>query len=1133
MSNRLAIILFLFVLSLSAFATAQEQQLKLDYSKQFEVVLEDNQYVIYVVGPARFSTDSALIYCDSAVWRKGQNVRLNGRVKIDDPKYSIRADSVYYNVIENTSLALGQHVEIWSYEDSIYASGKQAFYDRKSEFFYMEERPILYIGYPDSATMVEVIADNIEYKSTEERAEAIGNVDISSKDVRTHSDCALLHLDDNTLDLFENPTAQRGNSTIKGNLISIYFDNRVLDRIDVIDSAEGEFIEPIDSTNTMFDRSKLTGNRLIFYFKHGQLDNILCYGQAYSWYYPSSRGGTEFHQNSVSGDTIRFVVQNESLEEVDVIGGGIGSYYKGERKLVDSVATEKIDTIDYNAQKIVYDLKDSLITLNTVGHVNSAGVSLDAHLIVFDTDQRLIEAFSASVDTIDQSAYTESFTDKFQPNNIPVRLKDRGDEIYGDYLIYSIDTEKGRIVQSKSNYREGLYYGEKLYREDEKIFYVADGRYTTCDAEEPHFHFHSNNMKLIEGEKLIAKPVVFYIERIPILAIPYYVFPLDRGRHSGFLPFTFGQFERGDRYIKNVGYYWAASDYWDWEGSVDYHELNQNVIFNSRVNFNKRYTLSGYVSGSYLRDTDYDDFTSQETKRNRYTLAGSYNHTITPSFSVRANGSYISDKTYNSDFSLNADDLLERDIKSQASFSKRFGKSTSLTGNVTHTQNLDLETRTDYLPNLSLSLPTIWLFGSGSTNADGKTEQKWYNRFTVRYSPRLVNYSSRVTNDSLILVDVDSVTVDTTEVTWRSRKKYTKIDHNPSLNLPQVKLGPYMNIVPSVRYSETWIKVHETDQSLAAGIDAGETYRTYSWGASVSANTTLYGTVYPNLFGLVGLRHTINPSFTYSYTPDIDRHPAVRSFVGGAAGSTKSQRLGVSLSQTFQAKVKRGEIEKNVELLSLLSSFSHDLENDIRPYSNLSTTFNSQALGRIRFSGRMTHSFYKPNTNDLEFWSPTLLDFYVDANVTIAGKTFLFDEQVSRQTILDSARIEDPTAPQPMSAAPGSPGGETGWSVTARYSFSESGLTTNYLKRTFLDLGLRFKLTPTTSISYSQYYDIGRQLTIRNSVNIVKTIHCWTGSLYWVPIGSNRGFGFKLYVTSIPEIKLDNKHDSFLQSVRR
>ena len=80
------------------------------------------------------------------------------------------------------------------------------------------------------------------------------------------------------------------------------------------------------------------------------------------------------------------------------------------------------------------------------------------------------------------------------------------------------------------------------------------------------------NMKMIENDKLIARPVVFHVEQIPILALPFYIFPLKKGRHSGFLPFSFGKFEKGERFVRNVGYYWAASEYFDLMSAMDYFE---------------------------------------------------------------------------------------------------------------------------------------------------------------------------------------------------------------------------------------------------------------------------------------------------------------------------------------------------------------------------------------------------------------------------------------------------------------------------------------------------------------------------------------------------------------------------------
>jgi len=1142
--TRRSLISILLLLALAAHVEGEkkQQRLFLDHADQFEVVLTDDNYVTWVTGNVVFTTETGNIRCDSARWVKGENARLNGHVVIDEEEYRIRSDSAFYDVQTEEALALGSRVELWSYDDSLFAVGEHAFYSRRDEYFIMEKRPVLYINYPDSARMIEVIADEIEHDARSGNAQAIGDVTISSDEFSSHSGCAMVNTDTDQLDLFEEPAARRGQSEITGKLISVYYDSQNIRQIDIIDSAHAVFKEPIDTTETDFDESILSGRRIIMNFVQGEIDNVLCYGQAYSWYYPSPRGGTQIDENTASGDTIRFDIDQEQLKVVYIIGGAVGRYLTGDLKMVDSLVVRQVDTVDYFGHYIEYDLVDSLITLRQAARVESGAVSLGAQEVLFDTKEKTVEAYSAFAGK-DTTTSPYDVSADLQPNTIPVILRDRNEEVYGDYLLYSIDTEKGRIIQSKSNYETGFYYGKKLYREQKDIFYVDQGRYTTCDADEPHFHFYSSNMKLIEGDKLIARPVVFYVERIPVFALPYYVFPLKRGRHSGFLPFTFGQFEQGNRYVKGVGYYWAASEYWDWRGSVDYYETARTLTFKSRVNFKQRYVLDGYLTGDYTRETGFNSVVAEETTEPRWAIKSAYNHNITPSLSIKASGDFQSDKSYYSDYSQNLVERINRNTKSQLSFTKKFGTSASLSGNFVHDVDLDRETRTDQMPNLNLSLPTLWPFGSGQKNEQGQLEQKWYQKITFRYSPGMNNYSSRITVDSVFEVGVDttitydSITMlyDTTitvledTVSYRSRKKYTKINHSPALNLPNIKLGSYLNIIPRFSYSETWIKVYETDQSLAADVDAGTTYRTYSYSPSVSANTQLYGTVYPNMYGLVGLRHVVTPSVSYSYSPEINRHPEVRSFVGGGAGSSERSAISVSLNQLIQAKYLKNDIPVNKDLLSIRSGFSYNFLEDDTPYSNLSTSLQSSALPLISsLSASMTHSLYDPDTQELDFWSPALLSFRLNARLSLGGQNFFFDDPQDPMPFgTDSASQLSPTVPRPS----GSSG--RGWNFSADYSYSESGRGSSWYKSSFINFSLNFNLTPTTSIRYTQRYSFDRKKTISNSVNIVRKIHCWTGSLYWVPVGSNRGFGFKLYVTALPEIKIDNNYAGFTRTLQQ
>lgn len=1149
---------FILVLLITAGPAAAQtfEQFQIQHADKWEVIFTPPPETHYVSGNVIFQTESGLIYCDSAVWQKGETVILRGRVIVDDAEYYLVADSVRYNLSNDQATAMGDYVELWAKTDSLFAVGTQAYFDRDGDFFEMDNRPTLYLNYPDSATMIEVIGDHVEYDKPSGIAQASGNVNITSQEMTSTSGCAIMDRNKNVLDLWEDPVAKREQSIISGSLISIYMSGEAIERIDVIDSARGEFNEPVDTVENYVDQSILTGDRLIFDFAFGQLYQITAWGEAYSWYYPSARGKAETTENTVSGDTILFSVLEEKLQEVDVIGGAIGSYQKGEDLLVDSTIVTVVDTIDYNGRWINYNLADSLITLRSAAHVESDNVVLDAHEIQFKTDEKMIRAYSAELlsDSLGED-YVRPYTDQFQPHAIPVQLKDGEEILYGDYLEYSIETEKGRILKSKSSYETGFYYGSRVFRSTKDIFYVEDGRYTTCDADEPHFHFYSNNMKLIEDDKLMARPVVFYLGRMPLLALPYYVFPLKKGRHSGILPFTFGNFEQGDRYVSNLGYYWAASEYWDWQGSFDYFERDQTIRLNSQVRWAKRYAFNGNFLVNYARETNYSPASTfsnppslgGESERIRWAMQGAHSQEVTPSFRFSADGQYQSDNTYYNDFSVDLEDRLNRNTRSQLTFSKRFGSRTSLSGSATHDVDLDAESRTDYLPRLNLTLPPWNPFGQGSMNDEGQLDRSWYNNIVATYRPDLVNFSSRITEDSLFppvyqvdtipdtvfagdtvvsITDViDSTVIDQDTLSLRSRKEYTRVNHSMSLTAP-VDIARYFIFRPTLSYNETWFKIWETDQSREAGINTEQTYRTYSYSFGASLQTALYGTIYPNAFGLLGLRQVVTPSLSYRYSPESNRHPEIRSYAGGGAGTARtSSAMSAGLSHVYQAKVRQGEDgERNLELISFNHSFSYDFEQPDRPFSNLNTSFRSSVLPNINFYGSMVHSLYEPGTDNESFFSPYLESFNFSTSWSLSGGKSIFDTRSEPlgQGVDSASQLSNPTLPQSSQGQ--------GWRMAISYDFSQSGRGTAFRKQAFAKLNLSFFLTPTTSVSYSHYYDFARHKTVNSQINIVKNLHCWTGTFYWVPTGSNRGYGFRLYVTAIPSLKIENSQNPLSSS---
>jgi len=1076
--SRLLYLTVLFLLSfISQQSDADDNTLYLESYRTYEFMKGiETDTILVTKGIFRIGATS--LVADSTFWLKGRSVILIGRVNVWDTLYAIYGDTVIYDLKARTADANGDSVTVSSIKDSILAVGTNAWFSRDSSLFRMHNRPTVYLNYKDTSNQIQIDADRVAVNSIDKIGYADGNVIINRSDIQSFSGRAIMYIDDDNLMLLEYPSARRRDSKIKGDTLIISSEQSQLKQIHVFGNSEGDFKEPSNADTTLFDLSELRATEIEFNLDDGQLNNIVAIDQAYSFYSPASKDSSMVDKNNVSGDTIKLFMENENLQHVEVIGGAEGEYLSGKYKYKDTITTYIEDTVSYSGDYISYSLNDSTIRLTANAHVENKSVSLSAHRINYLTSGKIVTAYDDSLMVDSNYQY------------VPVILQDGSEQIIGSYLEYSMETERGLIHKSKSEYDQAFYRGGELYRKEENIYFVDNGTYTGCDQEEPHFHFRSKKMKMIRDDKFIARPVVFYIEKLPLFIIPYYIFPVEKARHSGFLSFKFGNFERGNRYISNVGYYWAASDYWDILGAIDYYE-ESGFTYRSQLRYTKRYVLNGSISGSFANTSQFVGY--NELKSKRWRLSASHSHTVSPTMSVRASGNFLSDKSYYTDYSTDLEDRLNRSIRSQISMSKRWTNA-SLSAQVIHTVNLDAETRSDNLPTASLSFPSKPIFGSPSKDESGQTVRKWYHNFYFKYGVNMNNYSYRSTDT----------------LGERSRKKFMTIDHTTSLS-SSFSIFKYLKFNPSFQYRETWYKIFETDQSRDAGIDASQGYRRYSYSGGMAASTDLYGTVNMNVLGLQGLRHVITPRIGYSWTPEITRHDDIKSYTGTGGGGSKSQAMSLSLGQLFQAKVKSGETTRKIDLLSVSSSVSYNFEAEGKKFSYLSTSAHTSLLRNISLSASMTHDLYEPGTENLKFFSPYLMNFSISTRFQTRGL-------LAKQTDLSENGGSRPSPP-------GHHGGDTeskqNWSLSVSHHYSESGREQAFSKLHSVSFDVNLNLTSSIELSYSQSYDIVRDVTVSRRIEVRKNLHCWEGHFYWVPDGSNRGYYFRINIISIPDIKFE------------
>ena len=137
----------------------------------------------------------------------------------------------------------------------------------------------------------------------------------------------------------------------------------------------------------------------------------------------------------------------------------------------------------------------------------------------------------------------------------------------------------------------------------------------------------------------------------------------------------------------------------------------------------------------------------------------------------------------------------------------------------------------------------------------------------------------------------------------------------------------------------------------------------------MNANTQIYG-LFPIPIGPVkAIRHVMSPTVGYSWTPDFSKPVFGKDlgyvltetdgsgneifydkFSGTMAGNTpRSERKSMTfgMNNVFQAKVKKGDEDKKVDLLSWRMNSSYNFAADSMNLANLRSSLRSKIAGKL------------------------------------------------------------------------------------------------------------------------------------------------------------------------------------------
>lgn len=333
-------------------------------------------------------------------------------------------------------------------------------------------------------------------------------------------------------------------------------------------------------------------------------------------------------------------------------------------------------TVYYTAERLFYDFEEGKILLVGSARVNYRNVVVLSDSLIYDTRTRNVLAYKNPILCIDK------------------------DTTYGKHMAYNLDSGKGITVDGRSKVEKGWFKGNIVKLVAPKTLNVDGGRFTTCSLSHPHYYFWAKSLKVHMDDMVYAKPVVLFVQDIPVFFLPFWFFPIKKERSSGFLHPQIGRNSRLGRYVKNIAYYWVISDHMDLTVGFDYME-NKGVAVNLSSVWLYKPMLSGNLATQYVDENGI---------KRRWKAKLSHRHNLRDGTIIMAKGDFVSDESFNIDYEDNVVRELEQVLTSFVSLAKRFGMlSTGVV--LRETRDIKTEKRWGDYPKITLSLPSIGVLG--------------------------------------------------------------------------------------------------------------------------------------------------------------------------------------------------------------------------------------------------------------------------------------------------------------------------------------------------------------------------------------------------------------------------------------
>ena len=717
---------------------------------------------------------------------------------------------------------------------------------------------------------------------------------------------------------------------------------------------------------------------------------------------------------------------------------------------------------------------------------------------------------------------------------------------------YNFNTRKARITNMLTNDDEGILQGQDIKMFPDKSVNIMHGRYTVCDAEEPHYYLSLSSAKVVTqpSQKTVFGPAHPVVEGVPIpVFLPFGFIPQKPQRATGMLMPTFGEEAARGFYARDAGMYFVFGDYLDLSITGDFYTMGSWALdVNSRYKVN--YKFNGSFGFTYSNDQTGERGSTDFFQSKNFSLKWSHSQDAKAhpgqTFSASVNFSSPSNSKYNS---RSVNEALQNQISSSVSFSRNWNGRMNLSVNALHNQNSRDSSYTFTLPNITFSVSTFYPFKQ--KNRVGK--EKAYEKISFGYNTTLQNRISFRASEFEMSKDF-------------LNRFQNGMQHNFSIGLPSFTLAKYLNFSPSVSYGMNWFFKRasyeynpETDRvDKVDGNQFSSFGITQRYSGGISMSTRLYGMFnFGSAHRIQAIRHVVSPSMSFSVSPEqgtyangyrtfeyVDRNGETRTYdyniyagqMYAPPGKGRSASASLSVGNNFEAKVRdyadtTGKGVKKVKLIDQLNfNTSYNFLADSLNMSNIGVTMSTSIFGKLSISANANFDPYAIDERGRKYNKfNVMVDPRHPLRLTNASASMSCswngDGAINgNDGGAGAADYYERIYYHPITGEY-IPGGwlyytnpKSPWSLNFSYSFNfnrsyqytNNQLVTNNRYTQTLNLSGNLKLTPKMAITANSGFDLMALKITTTQFSATYDLHCFNISVSWVPTGTWKSYSFRI-----------------------